>query len=217
MTHSTRQAVPDAGLSLLETLVVLTLIGLIGATAASGVRFGLTAWERSAAIAERSVETRVIEKFVANMLAQTKSVHIRDGTRVPPVLFDGTSDRLSFIGALPAHLAEPGDYLIVLAIEGDGSTALTMRWRAVGDAPPQIGAKAQGEVLIDGLAAGGFAYFGAAPARGDAMASEPLVWRNEWVGRERLPDLIEVRWRRSGFATLSDRRIVARTVAAADR
>lgn len=216
MTHSTRQAIPDAGLSLLETLVGLTLIGLVGATAANGVRFGLTAWERSAAIAERSVETRVIEKFVADLLAQAKRVHIRDGSRFPPALFDGTSDRLSFIGALPAHLAEPGDYLISLAIEDHDSTALTMRWRAVGDAPPQIGAKAPREVLIDGLAGGGFAYFGAAPARGDAMAEGPIAWRNEWVGRESLPDLIEVRWRRSGLATRSDRRIVARTATAAD-
>ncbi len=177
----------DAGLTLLELLVVAAILGLLGAVAAGGLRFGLTAWERAGGVAEGTVETRVVQKVLARAVAGARAVRVRDGTRTPPVAFEGGPESLSFIAPMPAAAAPPGDHLIELArAQRQGADALVLRWVAVGDRRPEIGPGAAEEVLAEPIARLAFRYLGPDPLTGET------VWAESWSGRPSLPALVEI-------------------------
>lgn len=181
----------SAGFSLLEMLVAMTLLAMIGAAAVSGLRFGSRAWERGAESGETVIESRAAQKFLQALLSGARLIRRRDGSRTPPALFDGQADSLELAAPLPARLAPAGEHWIRLSTERrDRETALTLRWTRLGAAPPAIDADAQPEVLLSGVTAVAFRYFGADPETGERS------WRDEWRRRATLPELIEarVRW-----------------------
>lgn len=181
----------EAGFSLLEMLVAMTLLAMIGAVAVSGLRFGSRAWERGAEAGETAVESRAVQKFLRGLIAGARLIRLRDSSRTPPALFDGEPDRLVFAAPLPAHLAEPGDHLLWLAAERrGGGGALALRWARIGASLPGVETASAPERLLDGVAAVALRYYGVDPETGRRG------WTDAWRGRERLPELVEltVRW-----------------------
>ncbi len=177
----------DTGFTLLELLVVAAILGMLGAVAAGGLRFGLTAWERAGAVAEDTVETRIVQKTLARAIGGARAILIRNGTRTPPVAFDGRAESLSFIAPMPARAAPPGDHLIELArAQRQGADALVLRWVAVDDRRPEIGPDAAEEVLVEDVAALAVRYYGPDPLTGEVR------WLESWTGRTTLPALVEI-------------------------
>ncbi|MGF1502344.1 MAG: hypothetical protein ACFBSD_11065 [Paracoccaceae bacterium] len=173
----------ESGLSLLELLVAVSLLGLLGTLAAGGISFGMTAWERSADLGARTVETRAVQRFLDRLISEPWAVRLRDGSRTPPVLFDGRPEALSLVATLPAFLAPPGDRLVALGPLEEGR--LGLRSAPLGDRPPEISDRAAVEPLLHGLAAIGFRYFG-------PDADGTRRWQARWRGRARLPELVEI-------------------------
>lgn len=197
MTHPPRGA--DAGLSLIETLVALTLTALIATTAAGGLRFGAAAWERAGTLAEAGLETRAAERFLARLLSAAEPMHLRAGRRDAPVLLEGGGQSLLFVAPLPAHLAAhqiiAGPHLIALTARRAAGAAgapyrLEMRWAPIGAARPSIPKDAPREVLLAGLASVRFRYFG--PVLGEDDRARRHDWSDDWIGRSAMPQLIEV-------------------------
>lgn len=185
----------DAGLSLIETLVALTLTALIAVTAAGGLRFGAAAWERAGTLAEAGLETRAAERFLARLLSAAEPMHLRAGRRDAPVLLEGGAESLLFVAPLPAHLAPAGPQLIALTARraagaAGGPYRLEMRWAPIGAGRPSIPRDAPREVVLAGLASVRFRYFGPVPGEDDQ--SRRYDWSDDWTGRSAMPQLIEV-------------------------
>ena len=178
----------DAGLTLLELLVAMTLLALIGAAAAGGLRFGLTVWERGDATAETGIEDRVLQKFVLRQIAQARVIQLRSGDREPKLAFAGEARRIEFIAPLPARLARHGDYLVAIELSGGtlGPRPLLLRWSRVGQSRPELTADAPSEVLLSDVTDLRLRYFG-------DLGGGVRGWTDTWVGQSELPVLVQLR------------------------
>lgn len=186
----------EKGFSLLELLVTMSLLSLLALMTAGGARFAKAAWDRSAEVAGDAVETRAAQKFLRRLIEGARPIPLRDGSRTPPVLFQGGPDRLLFAASLPAALAPPGEHLVALSIEPPAPgapEALLLRWRRLTEARPSLAAEDGREVVLADARGLRFRYFDSAPAEGDTG-----VWREEWRGRRSAPALVGISFARSG-------------------
>lgn len=132
----------EAGFTLLELLVVITILGLILVALSGGVRFAGQAWQ---AQETRSVRQGDIDA-VENLLRELVST----GTA-----FQGGSGSLRFVTRLPDALARGGLYDVDLHSAGD---RLVLSWRPHFKGPMQ-GADTDEAELIKDLADFNVAYF----------------------------------------------------------
>jgi prepilin-type N-terminal cleavage/methylation domain-containing protein len=179
----------EAGFTLLELLVAMTLTAAIAAMAAGALRVGSMALARTTAVSEAAVEDRALRGFLGALLRDARPMRVNDGARNPPVLFEGGPDALLLAASLPSALAPPGPRLVLLRFEPaeDGIAALTLRSIPLGARRPsraQVEA-APRETLAVGLADGRFAY-----------AVEAGALADHWRGRARTPGHVAVtlRW-----------------------
>ncbi len=187
----------DGGFTLIETIVSLALLGLMLAMIPSALRLGRQAWraeaqlERSASIA--SART-VISKYLGMALPAGSAQSA--GSAIDNI-FEGRGEAVTFIGTAPEGLPIGGVRGFRLALEPAGAAGrpgqlnLTLR-----HAPfrTDLGLKAVADptnsdvnVLVEDVARLGFRYFGPvlSSEQGDA-------WQDGWIGRNSLPELIEV-------------------------
>jgi len=174
----------DAGLSLIEVLVAMSLLALIGVMVSGAVGFGSAAWQGASRQGGLVAEQRVVQTFLRRQIATARAVRVRTGARQPPVLFEGTERTLRMIAPIQANLAPPGDHLIGLALDRDG--VLGLRMVPAGAAPPRLTDAAEVEPLADGVADVTLHYFG------PDVEGTPR-WQPRWQSRARLPDLVEIR------------------------
>jgi prepilin-type N-terminal cleavage/methylation domain-containing protein len=173
----------EAGFTLLELLVAAVLIAMVAALGASGLRFGVRAWERAEAVSEAEIEARALRRFLTALIEGARPIRYRDGSREPPALFLGEPRGLIAAADLPGRLAPPGPHLVGLEVdEGPAGAILALRWRALGAARPALrfGPGDAREVLAEGLSGVAFRYVGA----GGAEA--------RWAGRPTPPALVEI-------------------------
>ncbi len=184
-----------AGFSLVEVLVAMTLMSMVGIMVAGGIRFGGAAWERTEDAAAASIETRVVTKFLRRQIGAAQHIQVRDGSRNPPVLFDGQPKSIRLAAPVAAHLAPPGLHLVSLDLDQSraGEHQLAMRWSKLGVKRPEIDRTQTGEPLLRDLGDVSFRYFGVDPQTGTQ------IFQDAWRGRTNLPQLVEVtlRWRDS--------------------
>ena len=177
-----------AGFTLLELLVAMTLLGLIGAMAAGGFRFGLAAWERGGATGVAATEASQALKAVRRLLDGARPIPLRtQAEQEPAILFAGTPDRVTFAAPLPAAVAPPGDFLVELSLVGD---RLMLRASPLGHASPTLGPESLSAVLVEGLSGARFRYFGPLPVEDDQDAVLPMRWQPVWASRAALPSLV---------------------------
>ncbi len=194
----------ERGMSLLEVLVAMTLLGLLGAMVAGGVRFGVAVWERGSAAAQGAAEARVALKALRRAVSGAMPIRYLDGTRQPPVAFDGGPERLRFVGRLPARIAPPGETRMEIALGEPGR--LVLRHAPLDDRAPALPPGAAEEVLLDGVASLRLRYLGPLPGGG------ALAWQPRWEGRAELPRLVEIRVAPAGPAA-TPHRLVAEIAA----
>ena len=173
----------EAGFSLIEALVAMTLLALIGVMAAGGVRFGSTVWDRVEKDAAHFVEIRAVQRFLRRQIAAAEAIRISNGTRTPSVVFNGTEDDLRLLAPLAARSAPPGLHFVHLGVS---DSKLTLRWARVTDFLPEIGPDAARTDLLPGLTGIRISYFGQDPESG------ALVWQRSWLNRPALPRLVRV-------------------------
>jgi prepilin-type N-terminal cleavage/methylation domain-containing protein len=92
------------GLTLIELVIALSLVGALLVIMFSGLRVGLTAWSRGEGRAEMLEHERNIEQLVARTLSGSFPYRDRAGTGSEDktgLLFQGVSERLAFVTAAP--------------------------------------------------------------------------------------------------------------------
>lgn len=178
----------DTGLSLVEVLVALTLLGMITVMAAGGIRFGSAAWQRSANHSTAALEHEATTAFLRRQIAAARALRIADGSREPPVLFDGTEETLAIVAPITAAAAPPGLQAITLSPVLRGSrVALTFAWATVGQDPPEWPEYGTGDTLIYLEGRLTFRYFG-------SIGGAAPDWHQVWRFQPQLPSLVELRF-----------------------
>lgn len=154
---------PQAGVTLLELLVGITLFALIMVLLASSESFVLNAWRKGG---EEVIHQQELSDCLEVMLRQVRStVPYRPPSTLRQVKsFVGRPDRLSFVSALPvAQDGEPGLWLITysLAPGGPEGGLLVAEERRASDPDAWSGAApaVEGISLLSGVTSLRFIYY----------------------------------------------------------
>jgi general secretion pathway protein J len=181
-----RNAIGEAGFTLLELLVAMTLLGLLMTVLYGGLRFGARAWERAQLHSEGTDQIRLARNFLNRTLERAYPYFIVSDPLHAQIEFQGTGNSIDFLAPSPDGLDLPGRSRFSIGRnDAKGAIALAVSVRHELAAPDL--APAKNEILIDGLSSLEFSYFG------KIGANSPPGWQPEWNGKTRLPDLIRIR------------------------
>jgi general secretion pathway protein J len=171
------------GFTLIEVLIGATVLAIMMSLLTSAL-FTMT---RSA----RAGETRMDEIDATHLVLAFLRRQLQDALPLTErlegeqhVLFEGRPERLRFVGHLP--IAENGG-LLFLELAAANNT-LTMRYREAWPDVPFDGRSAewQSRELLRDIHRVRWRYFGAPDDE------SPARWSDEWLGHDRLPELIRV-------------------------
>ena len=165
----------QSGMTLLEVLVALAVLGLLLAalSALSRYTFGISAIRIRNA--EAKAESIPGLDYLERVVADSRPIAPAPGRAVA---FTGREDGLILVAPLPAGLRAPAGLHQLRLSARDG--ALRLAWSA-------LGANGRGgeAVLLPHVASARFRYFGANP--GGAAA-----WQTGWQNRTTLPSLVGI-------------------------
>jgi general secretion pathway protein J len=181
------------GFTLLETIVALTLLGLMLAVLSGSIRFAGQSRDAAAAKIDSIDNMRIAQDFLRQTLAQA---HPKRWLKVVgrPFVFRGERDELSMAAPLTARVGVGGLFLLKLSLvdaeKGKGKNLVIARVFPEPDAQelPDF-SSAETTVLAENLAELEFAYLGR-----DDDASDP-TWRDDWKEGARMPEAVRVRIR----------------------
>ncbi|HYC15534.1 MAG TPA: prepilin-type N-terminal cleavage/methylation domain-containing protein [Stellaceae bacterium] len=173
----------EAGFTLVELLVALTLFALLAALLFGGLRFAGRAVAAGDTRLERSAELSLATGFLRRALTGAEPLPRAGSDGQTSVAFEGERDALAFASLPPAYLAPPGYYWLRLGVEsGD---RLVLRWEAIGK--DQVTASPAPTLLLERVHGIELAYFGAL----DPYARPQ--WHERWERAPLLPLLVRLR------------------------
>jgi general secretion pathway protein J len=166
------------GLTLVETLVGLALLGLVSALGLSTL--GLVGRAGGVAAADATAVALAQDLLRLRLRSAVPVLTEGPGGR-PALLFEGGPERVAFVSELPPRFGAAG--LAIVELRHDAGT-LALRWRPLRGAVGDEGAA--GRALLEGVAAVRLRYFGAPRGR-----DEP-AWRETWTEAAALPAAVAV-------------------------
>jgi general secretion pathway protein J len=166
----------DAGFTLLELLVVLTILALLVTLLSGGLRFGSRVWEAGLGSSDELSAMEAAQGLMRRIIAAAPAStgHGEEAT----VLFRGASTSMRFVGPAPA-LAMPEGLYEILLLQRNGDLVLT--WNAFRSDKGALSTQVGERVLLSGLRDVRFAYR-------DSKAR----WTNNWSARDAAPTLVRV-------------------------
>jgi general secretion pathway protein J len=190
----------EAGFSLIEVLVALTVAGLVAVGAMGMLEIGATMRDFGQRRADGADARISAGLTLAREIGQAYPYVAPSEDDSLQVAFDGGPESMTFVSAPPPWLGVVG--LAALRLElsprGGKSRRLDVLWSPLKpDAPLDLGAEPNRIPLIEKVDGATFGYYGP-PANG--MQPE---WSNYWRRRETLPQLVRIRIR-STHAGASD-------------
>jgi prepilin-type N-terminal cleavage/methylation domain-containing protein len=177
-----RRAGSDAGFTLVELLVSITLFAMLSVLLAGTLRTGSRAAAAGETRIDRTTQIALSETVIWAQLAGALPVTAMGSAAL---LFDGRTDGVDFIGLPPAYLAPGGFHRLSLALEPTASGQdLVLRWQSLTAAVEDSDLRPS--ILVEHLVRVDFAYYGARDY------AELPQWREEWRGALRLPVLVRL-------------------------
>jgi general secretion pathway protein J len=169
----------EAGFTLVEVLVAVTLLSLLSMALFSSVRFGVTAWQRGTERADQIHTSMAVQEVLRRLIGEAYPLLLSDGAGNGLVDFAGTATSLDFLAPVPVALASGGRARFTLAIDRHGDLSdlvLTSRPElADGDAKTGL----QRKTVLATIEAADFSYF-AVGTRG--AVARPLERRDDASG-----------------------------------
>jgi|GEM_PF-4329384 len=142
MTAAKRNASPEAGFTLLELLIAITILGLIMVALAQGVHFSGRAWRSWESRNGQQGDVDAVQTVLRQMIVSGQD-------------FKGQPGTLKFVGRLPAALARGGLFDIALSCDGD---RLVLSWKPHFDGPNRRPDQEETGIL-EGIVTANFAYY----------------------------------------------------------
>lgn len=163
----------DAGFTLLEVLVALTVVGFIMVGLQQGLHFGLAASERMERLSRRQDSFGAAERVLRRLIEQAEPAPTGAALLGSPgtLLMRSTLPRLGDGGAPPRSIA----------LGTDAGHRLVLRWH------DPAGVAMEEAVLLERIASVEFAYWGTAS---DGSGG----WHRSWDAAE-MPRLVRIRLR----------------------
>lgn len=177
------------GFTLLEVLVVLVVLSLIMTVAFGSIRLGSRSWEGGIARADTTDQMRSVTNFLRNEFSQLLPF-IWQEHRNNLIAFEGDTDLVRFIAPAPQQLDNSGLLVYTLSTQEYGTGVRLVLEYALLD-PGGKGFATTGEnhrlVLVDGLSAISFTYYG------NTTKTGAPAWHRQWQKEsERYPMLIQL-------------------------
>ena len=203
---SCRKPFSQAGFTLLELLISITLLGLILVLLFGGLRLGVRSWDAVQQQVDNLNTVRSVENFLRNEMALTFPYRWRDdqGQRTA-LAFRGERGKVSFVAGLPSRIGVGGLYAISLEIEQNGKTKrLVWRQQPLNSQMQDFSSLAQvQEMVLAGAELSAvedvwLTYFGR-----DGEGTVPQ-WVDRWETDARLPMLIRIQARFANGADWPD-------------
>jgi general secretion pathway protein J len=191
----------SGGFTLLELLVAMTVLGVLTALLAGGLRFGTRVWEREQNQLDQWAELEIVQDVIRRLVGQALLINDTAKTGAQSGAFVGLEDSIRFLGPPPAQSLVGGIYQYELfgRTDPDGQR-LVLNWRlrlpegevpkarVTNAAPDEIEKMQAGRdvVLADHVASVAFSYFGTSD---DGTAAS---WRGRWDDASKLPSLVRM-------------------------
>lgn len=179
----------QGGFTLLEMLISVSILALIFALMAGGLRFGGAVWERAQRDQADKTDAPIAQNLLRRQLSQILPRVRPDRKREKFLAFDGERDRVRFVGAPPAHLGKPGQYLITISLDGmEKQKRLVMSWRRLAaDLSDYSQERPEDSVILaDSVSQGWFSYFG------EGCRRDIRRWHDTWTDCGSLPELVKI-------------------------
>ena len=183
----------QAGFSLLETLLGLTLTAIIGMLMMGSMQMGTRVWERDRSSVQPGTQQLILSQ-VGEWLAQAMPEKVRNFDTPVLAPFHGEEHSVSFLYAAPGLGGAPGLYTIKLDLaEAEGCANgrdlyLETSRDNISDnreAPPEIASERR--KLIPCIETPSFIYWG------DLANDGQKAWFSRWADAPQLPGVVRLR------------------------
>lgn len=170
----------EAGFTLLELLVAMTLLALLSLVLFGGFRFGTRAWDRAETSTANGNEIRRAQGAISDLLSRAyPEMDISDPLN-PHIVFSGEASSVTLLG--PDRMRDGALAITTISQQGD-TLAMTATPELARDPRKQTVTRK----LLDHVKSFELSYFGA------TAPNDPPRWLPRWHDRSRLPKLIRVR------------------------
>ena len=195
----------DAGFTLLELLVAVTLLALLSVALVAGMRFGTRIWDKAETSDVDTNAVRAAQKRVALDLTRLYPKLVVEGATDSFIDFTGTPQRMEFLSTTD----RPDGQMTRIALSAaNDDRGVAMHYDTLPELARTNAAGTQ-EVLLRHLRSIDFAYFGAS---GDEKTP---AWHASWQHEKSLPLLVRIR-AATPHANVSFSEMVVRPKIAAD-
>lgn len=196
-TSFRRGPVPQAGFTLLELLISITLLGLILVLLFGGLRLGVRSWDAVQQQVDNLNTVRSVENFLRREMTLTYPYRWKSAQGQRTTLaFQGERGKLSFVAGLPSRIGVGGLYAISLEIEQNGkSKRLLWRQMPLNSQMQDFSSLAQAKTMVlagaelSAVEDVWLSYLGRDGAEGAPQ------WVDHWESETRLPLLIRIQVR----------------------
>ncbi len=163
------------GFTLLETLVAMTVFGLVLAGLAQGVGFGLRAVEIQGRLVSQYADLDAADRLLRALVARMDPGNLGEAPNV-----GGSADRLAFTTDLPEAAAGRSQRHADVALFVDPAHRLRLRWAAHLHQRGGVAAESAESTLLEGVAAVQFTYLYPAGSGGNGWAPD---WAEHYLPR----------------------------------
>jgi len=176
----------EAGFTLLEVLVAMTLLGLVMVLLFGGLRLGIHAWEASDAHLNGIEDVQLTQRFIRNEIEHAYPKLDSSDPVMPHLVFSGSSHAVRFLASAPQNLAAAGRAIVELKVEKtDGKKNLVVRVKPELAWADDVSAEHE-EIFLTDIRDISLEYFGR------SGSNTTPAWSHEWTDRFHLPQLIRV-------------------------
>jgi len=183
VSYSTQQtSLRQAGFSLIEVLLAITLLGIMMALAYGGLRSITSATDRADAVIQAQTHLRATQQFLHRQLARSLPLNYLVDDQDQFYVFEGERDRIQFVAPMPGYLGAGGPQVQQLTLER-GRGGFDLLFRHVPLLAYEEGSMDDSEpfTLLRGLQDGEFRYMSLDE---EGRLSE---WENEWLETKEIP------------------------------
>jgi len=179
----------QAGFSLVEMLVALSLVAVVATLLSGGIQFGRRAWERVEARSDRAVALAVRETMRD---ALERAVPYRLLDPETQIAFDGQGERVRFVGFSNPETESGTLQWIEIGASRSANGSYNLEYRASPLGTDTKKTAMEPVVLLKLTDVPRLRYFGA------QSENESSQWHGAWRNANRLPALLALEWRHAG-------------------